>query len=504
MRPTIIAGTPGSGKTTYLLNKVEEILASGVPPEKIGYVSFTRRAAQEASERAQKRFGFPKNRLPWFRTLHSLCFAALGLTSSDVMDGKKLKEFGEWVGIRISGNFSLEDGTPSGFDMGDRCLFMDNLARVRGINIEQQYKNDTDNLPWFWVERVTKGLATYKSNHHLLDFTDMLVLFAESDWRVKLDYLFVDEAQDLSLLQWRVVEKLAQGCREVVVAGDDDQCIYRWAGAAVEHFIGLSGNVTVLDQSWRVPSAPRAVAQNLLGRIAGRREKSWRPKVGEPGSVGLAARLEEVNFKLDEETLILARNTCFIKNDVIPFLEHAGIYYEYHGSPSVRPSIVRAVKAWEALRAGGTISAGDARLVYELLKVGDQFIRGNKKLPAFPNDDEQVSVQQLVEKGGLLAKMDIWHEALLRIPLDQRINMVKMLKSGQHITATPRVRVSTIHGSKGGEADHVVVLTDMASRTAREAEHNSEDEARCWYVATTRTRRDLTILKPQSRRAYTI
>ncbi len=48
----IILGPPGTGKTTYLLNKVEEYLQKGIPPDRIGYFGFTRRAASEAIDRA--------------------------------------------------------------------------------------------------------------------------------------------------------------------------------------------------------------------------------------------------------------------------------------------------------------------------------------------------------------------------------------------------------------------------------------------------------------------
>ena len=62
----------------------------------------------------------------------------------------------------------------------------------------------------------------------------------------------------------------------------------------------------------------------------------------------------------------------------------------------------------------------------------------------------------------------------------------------------PRVVVSTIHGSKGAEADHVVVLKDMAKRTHREMEQLVDDEVRVWYVAVTRAKRRLTIVESQT------
>ena len=68
----------------------------------------------------------------------------------------------------------------------------------------------------------------------------------------------------------------------------------------------------------------------------------------------------------------------------------------------------------------------------------------------------------------------------------------------------PRIRLATIHGSKGGEADHVVLLPDMARRTHEEMLVQPEDEARVWYVAATRARRQLTLVKPRDKLHYVI
>ena len=73
-RVNVILGPPGTGKTTTLLNVVDEAIASGIAPERIAYLAFTRKAAHEAQDRAIARFNIDSDRLPYFRTLHSLAF----------------------------------------------------------------------------------------------------------------------------------------------------------------------------------------------------------------------------------------------------------------------------------------------------------------------------------------------------------------------------------------------------------------------------------------------
>jgi len=223
-RPEIIIGSPGCGKTTALLAEVEKELSNGTPPDRLGLVTFTRRAAEEAVTRAASKFNLTSKQLPHFRTLHSLCFRALGLTHSDVFAGNRVREFADWAGIRITGRYA-EDGDLSGHAPGDRALHLEHLARVRGVPLREQYDTASDDLPWREVERCATALSAFKRSRGLLDFTDMLSeVVRSSDCLPRLDVIICDEIQDNSRLQWLVIWKLAARARRFVVAGDDDQC----------------------------------------------------------------------------------------------------------------------------------------------------------------------------------------------------------------------------------------------------------------------------------------
>ena len=81
----------------------------------------------------------------------------------------------------------------------------------------------------------------------------------------KLDVIFVDEAQDLSKIQWDMIEKIERdnGC-DIWVAGDDDQAIFGWAGADVDIFIDWDATEMPLKQSERVPSKVQQKALSII------------------------------------------------------------------------------------------------------------------------------------------------------------------------------------------------------------------------------------------------
>lgn len=497
--PEIILGPPGTGKTTTLLRIVEQELESGVAPDRIGYVSFTKKAAGEAVSRACEKFGLDRRDLRFFRTLHSMCFQSLGLTNGDVLDGDKLLEFGDWLGMEVSRHRSMEEGTSFGFTPADRALFMENMARVKKEPLRRQYDMFCDDLPWTVVERVALGLAEFKRGRHLLDYTDMLSRFVAMEWTPRLEVLLVDEAQDLSLLQWDVVWKMARTCRRVVIAGDDDQAIYKWAGAAVEYFVSLEGRVRVLDQSWRVAREVQGIADSVIQRVRDRRPKQWAPR-DQAGQVERLNSFDEVDV-WGSEILVLVRN-AYVAREILPLLRSDGVIYEWRGHPSIRQSTLDAVRTWESLRRGERAAVEDIRRVYAYMSAGVGVQKGHKTLPGWSAADE-LTMSELRERGGLMTDA-IWHEAMDRMSPDEGTYLLRALQKGESTTKRPRVRVSTIHAAKGGEADHVVLMREMARRTWDEMYTDPESEDRVWYVAATRARSTLSVVSGRSKRQFDI
>lgn len=476
---------------------MEQYLDKGTPPEQIGFVTFTRKASEEAVDRACAKFNFSRSQFPYFRTIHSLVFRQLGLRSSEIFEGSKLREFASWIGIKLSGRWS-EDGLFQGFEVGDRILFLENLARVKGKSLDSLYKELGEDIPYSELDRVVRGLKTFKKVNGLYDFTDILQMYIANGRKPKLDLLLCDEVQDQSHLQWLVVERLALGVNKVVLAGDDDQSIYQWAGADIQRVVSQQGDVTVLGQSYRVPPEIQKLAFNIINRVKNRRPKEWQPR---PDS-GIVERVTSLN-KIDlsgPDILILARNTYLLNDVVEPELRRAGIIYSRNGNPSVKEGITRAIMDWEAIRNGGELPIHSVLNMYEYISTGTGVKRGFKKLPGLENQ-EFLKIKDLIDNGGLLIDpRSGWIEALDRISVQDKAYIIAARKRGEKILGKPRVRISTIHTAKGGEADHVVLLKEMARKTYKELELDPDAEARVWYVAVTRTRTKLTIVETSNGR----
>jgi len=132
MSTTKVFGPPGSGKTTYLLSIVETELENNVHPMKIGYFAFTKKAATEARDRAIQKFPNlnPDTDFPFFRTLHSLAYRCLGITTKDMMSPEHYREFALEAGIELA----IENGDEEFAVKADNPILNEiNIARIRGM-----------------------------------------------------------------------------------------------------------------------------------------------------------------------------------------------------------------------------------------------------------------------------------------------------------------------------------------------------------------------------------
>ena len=491
-----IFGPPGTGKTTTLLNMVDKALEEGTPPDRIAFLAFTRKAANEAKERAAARFNLdPKQDLIFFRTLHSLALTMSDIRPEQVMQEENYRELSRTIGVELGGqkNTSIDDDVPSMVASSDPILGLINLARLRKVNLRDQYNISDIEQDWNTVNFVDKCLREYKESMGLYDFTDMLEHFAKGDEKFcpEFDLCFLDEAQDLSPLQWDIAHLLDRRSKKMYCAGDDDQAIYRWAGADVDHFINLPGGSEILSQSYRIPRRVHDVAENVVRRITRRFPKRYEPRE-EPGNV---TRITTINsLDMAQGDWLILSQAGYQLTPVANDLKSNGYLFNYRGRRSISEKISEAVNGWEQLRKGKEISGQVARIIYSYMAIGERLTRGFKKLPGV-DDNDLVTFDVLTEHHGLKATKDmIWSVAMDKLPDTDRAYVTALLRRGEKFNGIPRITASTIHGSKGGEAENVVLFTDLSPAADDQFQKSPDDTHRVFYVGVTRAKKNLYIV----------
>lgn len=505
MRTELIVGPPGTGKTTYLLEVVDGALNSGIQPSDICFVAFTRKAANEARNRALEKFNLQPEELPWFRTLHSMAYRCMSLGRGQLMDRGDYINIARALSMSITFKTIGEDGTITALTRGDRLFFMETMARSRCVSLREMWESLPDeDIYWHELERLQKTILKYKEERGKRDFTDIISDFTSSDHCPDFQVAVVDEAQDLSKLQWGMAKKIIGNSGRSWVAGDDDQAIFRWAGADVDSFINFDAERIVLPKSYRVPSRVQHTANAIISQVSERIPKVWEARQ-ENGEVVHVSGIEDIDMR-QGTWLLLARNTYLLD----PFIHHCmreGLLFEaLAGGSPIEASTIRAIKSWETLRKGEKITGIMAKEIYDLMGARTRITHGYKKKILTVNDRETLSMVDLHVDYGLMQEVVdmIWHVALDKIPPVQAEYFIAALKGGEKMLHEPRIKISTIHGVKGGEAENVVICTDMAIRTFNEYQGNPDDEHRVWYVAVTRAKQRLYIMQPQTIRSYQI
>lgn len=483
-RTTILFGPPGCGKTTALLGEVEKALDSGVDPERIGYFAFTRKAAEEAVTRAGVRFGLSGKQLPWFRTLHSAAFRLLGLKPDDVLRTEDYHTIGESLGpYTFTAKYSeVTERPPIGGGLGDRALNIYALARARGITVQQAWHENPLMLK-ITLQDVThfdEAVRAYKKTTGQLEFCDFMDI---ADGNLDFDLFIIDEAQDLTRQQWTFARRLGRNARQVFLAGDDDQCIYQWAGADYREFLSFVGHQRVLPQSYRLPRLLWQYANEIAARIKVRHEKVWQPREQE-GELLVLDNPEQVTLRGSETWLFLVRHRAQIK-PLVKLCREQGVVYHYFGQWSNQTTPVRAVVDYERLRRGETLTMAQANRVIRYIPNMDY-----KTVPV-PHDWDTMEFP-------FLGRPD-WMTALTDLPPEEKGYIRRLRLENEPLSSPGRVVLSTIHGAKGSEADNVVLLPDYNRTVYQMMVKDPDQEVRVWYVGSTRAKLRLFLVRPRTR-----
>ncbi len=194
------------------------------------------------------------------------------------------------------------------------------------------------------------------------------------------------------------------------------------------------------------------------------------------------------------EWLVLAR-TNYLLEEVDEYCRNEGWFFEVKGRASIPEKKVRAVINWERLSRGKAILVPECANILKYVKV-----KNSKKL------DELSSSSSLKYKELKHYFPDLpqghWYDVFTLLSPKEISYIRAMLRRGEKITKEPRIKLSTIHAAKGGEATNVVLLTDITNRVYKNYQQNPDDENRVFYVGVTRTKENLYLIEPKTTRCY--
>ena len=506
----IILGPPGTGKTTRLMALLESELAAGVPPEAIGFVSFTKAAVTEAKDRAVAKFGLDPERFDGFRTIHSQAYALIG-REKPPMKSADWRAFCERYRYQLSEadpkNAEEPGQSPQNTD-DDQLRAAHEWSRVRLVSIREGLRTYEGAVRPDDVELFATRYGEFKADTKRIDFTDMLEGCLARGLYRKRKALFVDEVQDLSPLQIALVKVWMGAAERVYIAGDDDQAIYTFGGAEPDWLISLAKDypVDVLDRSWRCPREPHALAMKIIGRNRRRVAKPYTPRE-EVGSVAVASRAGAIaSIRPGESTFVLCRNVRTIRS-VVGDLFHARVAYlsERGGlNPLGRASLLSAVNAAISLGSGLNVPNSALKNLGEYVAAplfGPRGTKGTIMARADIDPDEVDDWPLDTLRAVVRDKGPVSILTLGKVDNETREYLAAVIaKHGK--VPIPEVIVTTIHGSKGREAHHGIVFSDVAFPVAASMRDDPEPENRAAYVAVTRTRDRLTIVRPETKHYY--
>ena len=499
-----IFGPPGTGKTYQLLRRIKYFLKKGVSPHQIAYFSFTNKAVDETIERISNSLpGYKPDDFAYFSTIHS--FARSQFSNIPVLDpNDDMMQFHSDYG-------TVKVGYMQGYE--DQKVFNNWSLRIydRARNMKQdpialykQQQKKNVRLPQFIS--IIAAYERFKSfevepgirQNDRLDFTDMLQKFIEEGHVPKFKVLMIDEAQDLTPLQWDVVIKLAKEAEVVYLAGDDDQAIYEWNGAEVDYFIHFPGKKKVLSLSRRIPRTVHYFSQIMMLSAANyREEKIFAPNNLE-GEIERYQSVKHVPFENEGTWMVLAR-IHDVKKEIEKDLYDMGLYYENtQGRKSFDVQQWQAINYWMQLMQGGTLTREEACIMYTFISNIDHGYRSaDSQKWNFAHPNQPFNYDELQLRAGLQESRADWTEALsIKFKDTEKRYFLKCMENNINLDTKARIIVDTIHSVKGSEADHVVICSkaNWPSHFERKSKEEKVKELRVWYTGVTRAKQSLHLI----------
>ncbi len=367
-----------------------------------------------------------------------------------------------------------------------------------------------------------------------MDFTDLIQVCLNEVGQAPSnpDVMFVDEAQDLDLLEMSLIRKWGEQAESLHIVGDPDQAIFTWRGADPSAFTAAEipeENRRVLAQSYRVPAAVHAQAVQWISRVKGRELVEYRPRDHEGEVRSIQAKwihpgsaITDAEQYLAENKTVMFLTTCsYMLQSIVREMRDAGMPFHnpYRRRNSAwnplqkrRGQTSTTDRIWAFLRMSeeGIWAADDVLHWTDMALVkgtlNDSKRQAAAQLTDRPNgavdwkDLQKVLTEDAIE-AGLSGDLD-WLEGQLvstKRPVAKFPLTIARNRGIDELMETPKVIIGTVHSVKGAEADVVYLFPDVSRAGMREWTGSPAQQAsvyRLFYVAMTRARETLVLCSP--------
>ena len=292
---TLLLAVPGSGKTTVIVARTGYLLhVVGIDPRNILTITFTKAAAREMKERFIKKFGEVNGLVPHFSTINSFCLSVIKtcarekhITIPELVPNNEpiIRDIARTMMRDYPSDSTIKSLAQSIGKVKNELMENDQIKQIEeeGIDFYQFYHKYKAHL-------TDNGLMDF--DDQLLMANELLDTYPDILARAKTQYRYIslDEAQDTSLVQHRIVQKLVGKDGNIFMVGDEDQSIYGSRGAYPEALLSFESdynNASIIYMETNVRSDQKIVlaANQFIKRNKERHDKNMHPNSTEEGKI---------------------------------------------------------------------------------------------------------------------------------------------------------------------------------------------------------------------------
>ena len=304
--PLLVLAGAGSGKTRVLTYRIGHLIEDkNVAPWEILAITFTNKAAREMRERLGNLVG-PAARGMWVSTFHSMCVRILRSNAEVLGFNRNFTIYDDADSKRLVKEIMAQlDIDPKRFPVN---TLRGRISDAKNQLIVPGNYADTVHDPVGKVAaRVYTELQNRLQSANAFDFDDLLfytyLLFKHhadvlQAYQQRFRYLLVDEYQDTNHAQYAITTLLAQGHRNIMVVGDDDQSIYSWRGADIRNILEFEkdypdAHVVKLEENYRSSATILKAANAVIANNENRKDKKLIPTKGEGQKIDVYMATDE-------------------------------------------------------------------------------------------------------------------------------------------------------------------------------------------------------------------